>query len=336
VAGAPYWYCTDAGPATHPAAQRCLDKPLREQITVGIRRSEHLLGMISVDNAITDRPLPEARAEVLVTFAQLVATALENARLTEAEARLYEMERDRAQRLQEADTMRREFLATVSHELRTPLTGVIGFAETLTGFWDQLSDERRLSSLEKLLTSAQRLDRLVRDLLLASRVEDPHFAVRTGTLDAVLTAMHAADEIQAKYPGQRVVVNTPSESVAVCADGERLSQILVNLLDNAVKYSPEGRDVSLDLCAEDGRATFRIRDEGPGISPSQMERLFERFSKLGHKPRAGLGGTGLGLYICRHLVRAMGGEIAVQSKTGEGSTFSFSLALATRPERAGT
>jgi signal transduction histidine kinase len=112
------------------------------------------------------------------------------------------------------------------------------------------------------------------------------------------------------------------------ADGERLAQVLVNLLDNAVKYSPEGCPVEVGVEADVGVTRFWVRDEGPGIPSDQIGRLFGRFTRLGHTPRKGHGGSGLGLYICQHLVRAMGGEVTVTSNVGLGSTFEFSLAAA--------
>jgi signal transduction histidine kinase len=243
-------------------------------------------------------------------------------------AQLYEVERSRTRRLEEMDTLRREFLATVSHELRTPLTGIIGFAETLTHYWDQMPNERRLSSVRKMQRSAQRLDRLVRDILLASQLEDATFSLRMGVVDASAIMKQAVDEIRAKYPGQAVEFMAPQHDLTAIADGERLVQVLVNLLDNAVKYSTEGHPVEACVETSGAFARFWVHDEGPGISAEQLGRLFSRFARLGHTPRKGLGGTGLGLYICQHLVRAMGGEVTVKSVVGQGSTFEFSLRMA--------
>jgi signal transduction histidine kinase len=262
--------------------------------------------------------------ELAAVLATQAATAIER-------ARLYAAERDRTSRIEEVDRVRREFLATVTHELRTPLTGIIGYTETLTEFWRQMSEERRQHSLEQILASAQRLDRLVRDLLLVTRIEDVRLSVLPAPVKLATAIRQAVGEVRAKYPRQQLHIEKIPPDLTVNADPQRIAQVLVNLIDNAVKYSPEGSSVEIGARQVGERVRVWIRDHGPGLTEDQIGRLFQRFGKLGHVARSGQVGTGLGLYISRHLARAMGGDILVESVPGAGATFTIELALAAQP-----
>jgi signal transduction histidine kinase len=125
----------------------------------------------------------------------------------------------------------------------------------------------------------------------------------------------------------KIAFDAPDSSPAVAGDPDKVRQVLANLLDNAVKYSPDGGEVELRLDAQEGRMRFSIRDQGLGIPPAEQARIFEKFYRLDPQLTRGVGGTGLGLYICRELVRRMGGRIWVASGEGPGSTFFFELPL---------
>jgi signal transduction histidine kinase len=229
-------------------------------------------------------------------------------------------------RLREFDRLKDEFIAIVSHELRTPLTSVYGAAMTLESH--DLDEERKHAMVEIISTEAARLSRLLDDILWVSRLDSgrvrPHItAVQPATLawevvDATRT--HLPDELSLE-----VLDDTPLPDVA--ADSDKLRQVLVNLVENAVKYSRKGR-VQVRVGSHYGNVRFSVRDEGPGIPLSQQERIFEKFYRLDPNMTKGVGGTGLGLYICRELVEAMHGDIWVESIPGQGSTFSFELPVA--------
>jgi signal transduction histidine kinase len=137
----------------------------------------------------------------------------------------------------------------------------------------------------------------------------------------------AIAEVESKYRGQRIDARPPAEPIHVLADPDRVQQIVVNLLDNAAKYSVEGRPIRVRWSRQGGYARVAVADRGAGIEPDDFARLFTRFGKLGRTPRAGHVGTGLGLYISKSLVEAMGGAIIVRSRVDRGSVFSFTLPL---------
>jgi signal transduction histidine kinase len=266
---------------------------------------------------------------------RLVGVALQNARLyrdvtrqAERNAMLYEREHEAVRRLQELDQLRSDFVSTVSHELRTPLTGIKGFTETLLSYWERMDEARRLEMVRKVNGSCRRLERLVQDLLLISRVESGVLPVRSTVTELVPLVEGAVREVEGTYRGQLIQVRPPAQPLIVLADADRVQQVLVNLLDNAAKYSPEGRPIRVRWNRTGQAVHVSVVDCGPGIDRAKFARLFTRFGKLDRHARAGHGGTGLGLYISKSLVEAMGGGIAVRSRPGWGSIFSFTLPLA--------
>jgi len=274
--------------------------------------------------------------DIACGVSRLVGVALQNAHLyrdttrqAERNARLYEREREAVRRLQELDQLRNDFVSTVSHELRTPLTGIKGFADTLLTYWGRMDDTRRMDMVRKINTSANRLERLVHDLLYISRIESGVLPLRQAEVALAPLVDAAIADVEGKYRGQRIEARAPSAPLYVLADPDRVQQIVVNLLDNAAKYSVEGRPIRVRWSRQGAYARVAVADRGPGIEPDDFARLFTRFGKLGRTPRAGHVGTGLGLYISKSLVEAMGGAIIVRSRVGRGSVFSFTLPLAT-------
>jgi K+-sensing histidine kinase KdpD len=289
-------------------------------LAVPLVHDERLLGVITVTRRGRNRFRP-SHLRVLTILAGQVATAIENARLLAGE-------RERINVLEELDRMRADFVSTVSHELRTPLTGIIGFTETLQSYWERMSDDKKLEMVDKIRLSGLRLERLVRDLLFISRVESGNVPLQFDAVDVAGTVTTAVQEIGGKYRGQRVDVEAPPQPVYVQADYDRLCQVMVNLLDNAVKYSPEGLPVTVQWAAVGDEAVISVRDHGRGIAAEDLPRLFTRFGKIGTTSRAGHGGTGLGLYISRGMVEGMHGRIWVDSAPGQGSAFNVALPLA--------
>ncbi len=288
-----------------------------------------VVGWIGASRRFQARELDIARG-----VSRLVGVALQNARLyrdttrqAARNARLYEREREAVQRLQELDQLRNDFVSTVSHELRTPLTGIKGFADTLLTYWGRMDDARRVEVVRKINTSTQRLERLVHDLLYISRIESGVLPLRQSAVALRPLIDAAVAEIESKYRGQVIEVRPPAAPVAVFADPDRVQQVVVNLLDNAAKYSTEGRPIRIRWSRQGALARISVADRGPGIERDDFARLFTRFGKLGYAPRAGHVGTGLGLYISKSLVEAMGGAITVRSRLGWGSVFSFTLTL---------
>lgn len=259
--------------------------------------------------------------EFLLTVAGLTAQALDR-------ARLYVHEHERAEMAADLARMRGDFVASVSHELRTPLTAIVGYGELLAARWSQMSDESRREAVQRIVVSANRQKKLVEDLLLVSRMDVGVIAVDCEVVDLAAQMDQAVAEVQASYAGQRIARAGPS-GIRVQGEAGRIVQVLVNLLDNAAKYSPESSAVEVAWESVGASAIIRVRDHGPGIPAEGRERLFTRFGRIpGSRIRSGRVGAGLGLYLGRQLAQAMGGELDLESTGPGGSTFRFVLPLA--------
>ena len=227
------------------------------------------------------------------------------------------------------EQLKSDFVSTVSHELRTPLAAIYGAAMTLRREDVVLGNEQEASMLEVIAGESERLARIVNDILLASRLDSGAATVAIGRADATELARGVIASAETHRPADvELVLTAPDPGPPVAADPDGLRQVLVNLVENAVKYSPNGGRVELELQQVDGRVRFAVRDRGLGIPAAEQERIFEKFFRLDPNLSRGVGGTGLGLYISRELVRRMGGRIRVESEPGRGSTFSFELPLA--------
>jgi two-component system phosphate regulon sensor histidine kinase PhoR len=228
--------------------------------------------------------------------------------------------------LRRLERVRSEFVANVSHELRTPLTCIKGYLETLLdGALDDRAHARRF--LEVAGTHAERLDRLIDDLLELSNIESGRVTLVPMRLDLgdIVAGVAAMFERQTTQSRQTLEGRVPP-GLAVRADRDRLVQILVNLVDNAVKFTPEGGRIRIEAEASpDGRVAVRVQDTGIGIPSTELPRITERFYRVDKTRSREVGGTGLGLAIVKHLVQAHGGEIHIESALGHGTTVSFSL-----------
>jgi len=226
-------------------------------------------------------------------------------------------------RLRRLEGVRRDFVANASHELKTPLTSILGFAETLQDA--DLPAERRSEFLERIRHNAARMRRLVDDLLDLSRIESGAWRPRSERIPVEAAARQAWDEVPRRGDGQvRLEVET-SLAPAVDADRGAVDQVLRNLLDNALRYSPPDGVVRVESAPSDGRVRVTVTDQGPGIPVSQRERVFERFWRVDPGRSRAEGGTGLGLSIVRHLVAAHGGSVGIEGAPGEGATVWFTL-----------
>jgi PAS domain S-box-containing protein len=231
-----------------------------------------------------------------------------------------------ARRLEE---LKADFVATASHELRTPLAAVYGAAQTLRRHDFALDEAGRNRFVSLIVDESERLNRIVNEILLANQLD-------AGRLDLVEEPFDAADLVQRVVessrehgpPGIRFETTLSEEAPPVAADRDRVRQVLVNLVENAIKYSPDGGLVEVGVRPDDGSVCFYVRDEGLGIPVDEQARIFEKFYRLDPEMTRGIGGTGLGLYICSELLDRMDGRIWVESQEGIGSTFSFELPAA--------
>lgn len=229
--------------------------------------------------------------------------------------------------VEQAETMRRDFVANVSHEIRTPLTVLAGFVETLQSL--DLDAEERARYLQMMAQQAQRMQMLVNDLLTLSRLEGrppPGLAEWTPAEQLLAQAQQEA-QLLATTLGKSLVLDfSPAPDVSVAGAPNELQSALSNLVGNGVRYTPSGGRITVETRMLHGkRLLFSVRDTGPGIAPEHLPRLTERFYRVDRSRSRETGGTGLGLAIVKHVVQRHGGELYIESTPGTGSTFTIEL-----------
>jgi len=231
-------------------------------------------------------------------------------------------------RLKQLEKIRQDFVANVSHELRTPLTTIKGYAETLLD--GALKEDQAFQFVQVIKRHTDRLTKIVEDLLMLSKIETKEFQLKTESISLPNLMDDIIDFLKEPAEKKKISLSrheTPS-SLAIRADRSYLEQILINLLDNAIKYTPEGGRVIVSAAEKDSKdIQFSIEDNGIGIPKEDLSRIFERFYRVDKGRSKELGGTGLGLSIVKHLVQAHGGKVWVESQLAKGSTFYFSLPI---------
>jgi PAS domain S-box-containing protein len=226
------------------------------------------------------------------------------------------------------EELKADFIATVSHELRTPIAAVHGAAKTLEREDIVIPDDSRKQLLAVISDQSERLAHVVNDILLASQVDSGRLALASEQVDIadVARGVIAAARVHAPEETSLELVAPPSLP-AIAADRDKVRQVLANLVGNAIKYSPGNGRIEVRLEQRAAQVRVAVRDEGVGITQPEQQRIFEKFYRVDANMSHGVSGTGLGLYICRELVRRMGGSIWVESSEGTGSTFFVELPL---------
>jgi two-component system, OmpR family, phosphate regulon sensor histidine kinase PhoR len=229
-------------------------------------------------------------------------------------------------RLKQLESLRKEFVANVSHELRTPLSLIKGYVETLL---DGAKDDPEIATrfLHTIEKHADRLTFLIEDLLTISRLESGQVVLNLQPHSLREQAEQVVNDLASRAAERNVtLLNEVPADLTVRADGDRLQQVLFNLVDNAIKYGRAGGQVRLGACRVNAeRIEGSVQDDGPGIPAEAGERVFERFYRVDRARSRDAGGTGLGLSIVKHIVQSHGGEVRLQSEPGRGSTFFYSL-----------
>jgi PAS domain S-box-containing protein len=234
-----------------------------------------------------------------------------------------------ARRLEE---LKAEFVATASHELRTPLAAVYGAAQTLRRHDFALDEAGRERFVSLIVDESERLGRIVNDILLANQLDVGGLQFRSEVFDPGELVERVVEAARAHAPATISLETAAGPSLpAVASDRDRVRQVLTNLVENAIKYSPEGGRVEVGASSEGEMLRFYVRDEGLGIPADEQTRIFDKFYRLDPQMTGGIGGTGLGLYICNELVQRMGGRIWVESNGEIGSTFVFEIPATETP-----
>jgi signal transduction histidine kinase len=218
-----------------------------------------------------------------------------------------------------------EFIATISHELRTPMTAVLGAAKTLLRDDIELSPDRRRQMLEMIGAQGTRLTQITEEVLIASRLDRGDLRLDRERVELGDVVRAAVEAMREHLPGSISLTVAEPDGATALGDRNRIEQVLVNLIDNAIKYSPRGGEVKISTAPSELAVRVEVSDEGLGIPPAEHEAIFEKFYRRDLQETQVVAGTGLGLYICRELIRRMGGSIGVRSEAGAGSTFFFEL-----------
>jgi two-component system OmpR family sensor kinase len=309
-------YRADMQPPQHPEEEELLALGLRSRLLAPLLIGARTTGIIALVRAEPDAFTPD-EIELVTLLGRLVGTTVQN-------IRSYEAEHTTVEELRRLSVLRADFVSLVSHELRSPMAAVIGSARTLQNRWRELSPPQRESFLALIADETTRLAALIGDVLDTSRIDAGSFSysftdVDLGSLvrDAATAAAAGQDEVRVEP-----TVREPLSNVR--GDRERLTQVLSNLIDNAVKYSPAGDVVEVVAYATSTGVRIDVRDRGPGIPREQQQLIFEKFGRARAEGRS-KPGTGLGLFIARSIAEAHGGSLDVVSAPGHGATFSLEL-----------
>lgn len=265
------------------------------------------------------RPLDKVRQEFLVAIIPQIAVVLER-------ERLYEKQQETQMQVQR-ERLRADMLRTISHDLRTPLTGIMGLASTVLTNFESVSDDIKKNFLHNIYDDADWLNELVENILNTTRFDEGKIKLNIGEEAAEEIVSEAIGHVRKRAPGYKITAKIPDEIILLKVDGVLIRQVLVNLLGNAVNYSPEESEITVSFFQEENRVTFEVSDNGPGIAEEDLPHLFERFYSRRHKGGGGRHGMGLGLSLCKSIVEMHGGEISVGNRKPHGTVVSFTIPI---------
>jgi len=307
-------YRRDIADERYPEEAGLLALGVRSRVLAPLQLGSRSIGALALSRTQPDGFRKE-EIDLLTLLGRLVATAVQN-------LRTYEAERATGEELRRLSSLRADFVSLVSHELRSPMAAVIGSARTLQQRWRELRPEQREAFLAVIADETTRLAALVGDVLDTSRIEAGTFSYHFSDVDL---AEVVRDSVAAAELGQdevRLTAALAPSLPGVRGDADRLRQLVDNLISNAIKYSDSGGEVMVEARAGDGEVIVRVRDAGPGILSEHHGQIFEKFGRVTGSAKPG---TGLGLFLSRSFAEAHGGSLAVESRPGEGATFTLRL-----------
>ena len=308
-------YRRELDAAEYAEEAQLIELGLRSRVAAPLLVGARTIGLVSIGRSTPDG-FREAEIELVSLLGRLVASAVQN-------IRAYDSERRTVDELRRLSDLRADFVSLVSHEMRSPMAAVIGAARTLQLRWDELRPDQRDAFLALIGDETARLASLIGDVLDTSRIEAGTFSYRFGDVDLVALVEDSVTTASVGQDDIPVVTEIGPTVPKVRGDADRLRQVLSNMIDNAVKYSPAGEDVQVRIAAMNGGVVISVSDRGPGIEQGDQRLIFEKFGRIAgpdSKP-----GTGLGLYIARSIAEAHGGTLEVSSALGRGAVFTLTL-----------
>ena len=293
-------------------------------IAVPLLIARRVIGVLELINKIEGK-FDEEDLTVVETLAQSAAVTIENARLVR-DLRVHALELEKAYaELKEADHLKSEMVQNVSHELRAPLTFILGYIELLmSNDFGQMTDDQQ-KAMDVVHRKCMLLNKIVNDIVTLQKLEIAGLNLQAVSLNTLLTQTLQAAQFSAQEAQQTLTTDMPSHDVQVAADEQRLSQVLDNLVNNAIKFSKPGGTITLRLRDERSFTRIEVQDMGIGVPADKLEKIFDRFYQADGSSTRRYGGVGLGLAICKSILTAHGGKIWAESETGKGSRFIFTL-----------
>lgn len=288
--------------------------PISRLILAPLTIRNEALGLLALD--LPHDQSSDTSARVAHSIAALAAAAIEN-------ADRFEAEKEAVAELKKLDRLKTEFVSTASHELRSPLTSITGYAKTLLRRGDDFTEEQRQEFLEIIDKQAKQLARLIDDLLTVSKIEEGKLNLNLHPIDVKVLSEDLVVAMKLRTDRHTFDIAVPDGFPPVIGDESKLTEIVSNLIDNAIKYSPDGGKITVGGETRPGEIVIWVSDQGGGMDPEVADKIFDKFYQADDRPQAG--GAGLGLYIVQELVKAHDGRVWVQSDVGRGTTFYVSL-----------
>jgi signal transduction histidine kinase len=312
------------------------DRAITSALSLPLAIGERVIGVLNVNRINHPEAFNDRHLDVLRVFGEHIAAVIDRAEVLERlGSRARQLEADN-EKLLDLNRMKDVFLSTASHELKTPLSSVIAYAELLDDHEGKLSSEQSHEFISRLRGEALRLLGLIDDILDLSRLESGKLVLKSRRMDLAEVALGALEttRMKAERSGVTLVAELGENLPELQIDEVKMRQVIVNLLVNAVKFSPRGTTVAVRARAEERHVRFEVSDQGPGVPPEAATRIFELFGQGAGEEAGERGGLGIGLHLVKRLSEMHGGHVGVNSSPGGGSTFWVRLPIPPRKQDA--